>query len=151
MRIPLFLFVSLLLTVAGSCKSSQKDIDLTNKQVATNDTIPDTHTAAQSLDWAGTYTGTLPCADCEGILTSLTLNEDLTYLLKTRYQNKGEAPGIEKMGHFEWASDGKTILLQGLDNTPNRYTVGENMIIQLDMEGKPITGDLATKYILLKL
>lgn len=27
------------------------------------------HTAENSLDWNGKYTGTLPCADCEGIKT----------------------------------------------------------------------------------
>ncbi len=39
------------------------------------------HNAQNSLDWAGIYQGTLPCADCGGIETELTLNADGTYAL----------------------------------------------------------------------
>ena len=35
--------------------------------------IPDMHTTMNSLDWDGTYTGILPCADCKGIETNITL------------------------------------------------------------------------------
>ena len=34
---------------------------------------PDMHTAETSLDYQGTYAGTLPAADCPGIETRLTL------------------------------------------------------------------------------
>lgn len=35
--------------------------------------MPDMHTAETSLDYQGTYAGTLPAADCPGIETRLTL------------------------------------------------------------------------------
>ena len=35
----------------------------------------------------GTYDGIMPCADCDGIATSLSLNADGTYDLTTIYQN----------------------------------------------------------------
>jgi hypothetical protein len=33
---------------------------------------------------------------------------------------------------------------------PSKYKVGENRLIQLDMQGKPITGALADKFVLKK-
>jgi uncharacterized lipoprotein NlpE involved in copper resistance len=41
------------------------------------------HNSRISLDWAGTYEGVLPCADCPGTKTRLTLNQDGSYLLVT--------------------------------------------------------------------
>ncbi len=41
----------------------------------------DMHTSQNSLDWAGVYEGVLPCADCPGIQTRLTLSRDETYEL----------------------------------------------------------------------
>ena len=41
--------------------------------------MPDMHTAETSLDYQGTYAGTLPAADCPGIETRLTLKKDGTF------------------------------------------------------------------------
>ncbi len=60
------------------------------------ETIPVRDTAAQqpivtgdnsqnSLDWNGTYEATLPCADCPGIKTILTLVADQTFTLSSTY------------------------------------------------------------------
>ena len=38
-----------------------------------------------SLDWEGTYRGILPCADCEGIETKITLSANGTYEYKASY------------------------------------------------------------------
>ena len=39
--------------------------------------VPDpAHNSRNSLDWAGIYEGVLPCADCPGIQTRLTLSRD---------------------------------------------------------------------------
>ena len=38
----------------------------------------DMHTAEISLDYYGTYKGTLPAADCPGINVTLTLNKNKT-------------------------------------------------------------------------
>jgi uncharacterized lipoprotein NlpE involved in copper resistance len=38
---------------------------------------PDMHTSQTSLDWDGSYAGVVPCADCAGIETFITINEDL--------------------------------------------------------------------------
>ncbi|HSF46449.1 MAG TPA: copper resistance protein NlpE N-terminal domain-containing protein, partial [Chitinophagaceae bacterium] len=103
-----------------------------------------------SLDWNGTYKGVTPCADCEGIETTLKLNLDKTYALSTKYLGKKEARTNMKSGSFEWSADGSTVNLKGITNSPSQYKVGENKLFQLDMQGKMIEGALASKYILTK-
>jgi len=46
--------------------------------------------SVNSLDWAGSYHGVLPCADCAGIETTLILDYDLTYRIITRYDSAGQ-------------------------------------------------------------
>ena len=52
---------------------------------------PDIHNSRNSLDWAGTYEGVLPCADCPGTKTRLTLNQDGSYRLVTQAQGSQNA------------------------------------------------------------
>lgn len=104
-----------------------------------------------SLDWAGVYSGTLPCADCEGIETALQLNRDKTYVLATRHRGKSEAIRQTK-GTFAWNEAGNQITLNGPDRTktPTVYAVRENRLVQHDVSGKPITGNAANRYVLRK-
>lgn len=105
------------------------------------------HSSRDSLDWAGIYVGTLPCADCPGIHTTMTLNPDQTYVLVTRYQDKKDGT-FEQKGVFSWSPDGAAIILD--DDKSPAYKVGENVLFHLDMTGQVITGDLAENYQLRK-
>lgn len=106
---------------------------------------PRADSSETSLDWDGTYRGVVPCADCEGIETELTLSPDRTYVLKTRYLGK---PGADRelRGTFVWNDLGSTITLSNNPGGPTQYRVGENVLMQLDLQGEPITGALAPKY-----
>jgi uncharacterized lipoprotein NlpE involved in copper resistance len=110
----------------------------------------DMHNSKNGLDWNGTYKGTLPCADCEGIETILTLNEDLTYVLVTNYLGRNDALEEEKKGDFSWDEHGTEITLTNVTSRPNKYKVGENRLWHLDINGDMITGDSADHYILTK-
>ncbi len=110
----------------------------------------DSHRAANSLDYAGTYRGVLPCADCEGIETTVTLSADGTYRMSTRYLGKGDGKVYESSGLYRWDEDGTRITLDGGDGQVYRYFVGEGTLRQLDLEGNRIGGDLADHYILQK-
>ena len=112
-------------------------------------TAADGHTNANSLDWAGEYKGVVPCADCEGIETSLTLNRDTSYQLSTSYLGK-DATAFKQQGHFEWNNTGSIVQLLQQKDGPAWYKVVENQLIQLDMAGQLITGDLAENYKLTK-
>ena len=105
----------------------------------------DGHNSANSLDWAGVYKGVLPCADCEGIETSLTLKMDNSYQLSTTYLGKDASP-FKQQGSFEWDAKGSVIRLLNQKDGPALYQVVENQLIQLDMEGQLINGDLADNY-----
>ncbi|WP_310380110.1 copper resistance protein NlpE [Flavobacterium sp.] len=109
------------------------------------------HSASNALDWEGTYKGIVPCADCEGIQTTITLNKNLTYVLTTVYLGKENDAESELNGKFFWNADGLKIVLEGIENAPNQYFVGENKLFQLDMKGNRITGNLAKNYQLQKV
>jgi heat shock protein HslJ/uncharacterized lipoprotein NlpE involved in copper resistance len=110
--------------------------------------IPDS--SATSLDWEGTYRGVVPCADCEGIETTITLANDGSYRLEARYLGKSDG-AFEEQGFFTWKPEGNVIALEGLTNRPVLYLVGEHHLLQLDLAGKRITGPLADHYRLAKI
>lgn len=104
------------------------------------------HNSQNSLDWIGTYQGTLPCADCPGIRYVLTLKDNNSYQLKTQYLERGDSVFTES-GTFTWDKNGNQITLA---DRGEKFQVGENRLFHLDMEGNRITGNLAEHYILTK-
>jgi copper homeostasis protein (lipoprotein) len=104
-----------------------------------------------SVDWAGTYLGVLPCADCPGIRTSLTLNEDNSFKKVSKYLDRNVEPRVET-GKFSWDGTGSKITLTFAEEgaTSEQYLVGENQLFVLDGEGKRIEGELADFFILKK-
>lgn len=114
-----------------------------------NRMVPDMHTSQIALDFVGIYKGTVPCADCEGIETIIELKVDETFEIQFVYLGKSEEV-FSYSGHYHWNDDGRSIHLHGNQNGPSYYFVGENQLIQLDMEGSRIAGDLAEKYVLKK-
>ena len=122
-----------------------------NPQKSVINQLPIADNSRTSLDWAGTYHGIVPCADCEGIETLLSIQNDLSYTLKTKYLGK-ESQIFESAGTFSWNEQGGIIQLKdSKDATQSTfYQVGENQLIQLDMKGKKITGELANNYSLKK-
>lgn len=104
-------------------------------------------TSENALDWAGTYEATIPCADCPGIKTSLTLNDDKTFSISEEYLERNSKN--QDKGSFTWDATGSMITLKG-KSANYKYKVGENMLIQLDMEGKEIDGPNKDLYVFKK-
>lgn len=135
-----FLGVLLLSLFVAGCSTWSKP---------TPETFESHHSSRLSLDWAGFYVGVIPCADCPGIEMRLTLNNDLSYQLQTRYQDRSEQV-FEQRGVFVWQADGMRIqLLDGI-NDGLQFWVGENQLWQLDRQGRKIDGALADQYRLFK-
>ena len=111
---------------------------------------PDGHTAQNSLDWQGTYSGVLPCADCEGIETELKLNNDQTYSLTNKYLDGKNSSTDTLTGTFIWKGNNVELERKIKDIRPDVFKVEENQVKQLDLEGKEVTGELANAYILKK-
>ncbi len=142
-----FLFMLFL----GSCGNQPGNSSTDKTEVFEMNTPPDTeHTTQNSVDYAGTYKGITPCADCDGIETELTINMDSTFSHSAKYLGKGDGTPVVTTGKYNWI-DGGTIQLEGFLDGPSKYKVGEGQMWQLDMEGQKIEGALADKYILKKI
>lgn len=129
-----------------SCKNREKKDDKAEPVAAA------VHNSQNSLDWAGNYYGVMPCADCEGIETLFSLNQDGTYTIKRVYLGK-DNQAFEESGKFEWTKDGDNITLIADESNAeggNLYKVGENVLFALDSDGNVITGELAENYKLKK-
>ncbi|MEE2001886.1 copper resistance protein NlpE N-terminal domain-containing protein [Alkalimonas sp. MEB108] len=124
---------------------AEPDVSLSADNGATAAVADAAHNSRNALDWDGRYEGVLPCADCEGIKTKLTLQQDGRYQLESQYLGKSNQV-FREQGTFEWDSSGQIIQLQRPQPGGDQFFVGENRLWQLDMAGQRITGELAEQY-----
>jgi uncharacterized lipoprotein NlpE involved in copper resistance len=115
---------------------------------ATKKVVDAAHNSKISLDWGGVYTGTVPAADTAGVEFRITLNYNETF--EAQYQFVGRVTRFISMGMFNWNDAGSVIELD-IEHIPRYYAVGENILIQLDMNGNIVSGTLADKYVLKKV
>lgn len=148
------------LNIAGACavvfftactgtreQESQESTANDSTAVSTRSAMMDN--SRNSLDWEGTYSGTIPCADCEGIEVQLNINNDLTYYKISAYLGKDDSSFTES-GTFVWSEDGGSIALEGNPEGAQKYLVGENVLFLLDQDGNRINGDFEEMYQLKK-
>lgn len=130
-----------------SCNSNKKEEN--NEAIKVEDTVVvDTHNAQNALDYLGVYKGVIPCADCDGIATTVKIMDDENFEIETSYVGKSNDV-FSDFGTYEWNQEGNTITLNG-GHDIKMFFVGENQLIQLDAAGNKIQGDLASKYVLQK-
>lgn len=143
-----FLIFSFAFLLASCVETSKTNHTNTTESDTTSAVIPDSHNSRNSLDWEGRYTGVFPCADCEGIETTVVLIED-TFSLRQIYLGTGVEP-FEESGNFKWTDDGGSIILHTSRSGDKRFKVGENFLFLLDEEGNEPEGVLAEHYKLAK-
>lgn len=99
----------------------------------------------------GVYQGVVPCGDCEGVETTLTLQDSSEFLLSLIYIGK-VTDKVEISGSYSWEESQKQIRLQGFDPDvlPTYYELEENALVQLDLDGSKIDGTLKDRYRLIK-
>ena len=73
----------------------QEELVETQKAESKKDPVVNTvgdanYNSRKLVDWVGSYSGMLPCEDCEGIQTTLTLNSDLTFIYTSQQIGKSE-------------------------------------------------------------
>ena len=102
------LFTAVLLLVA--CNTSTPGSPEAPPPLSSDDAvaIDAAHNSRNALDWPGSYSGVLPCADCEGIQTTVTLNADGTYERTLLYIGKSADP-IRQSGQFSWNTAGSAV------------------------------------------
>lgn len=145
------LLISLCSFVLISCTNQSKKEANENQNSGTIDqSVIDSHTPQESLDWAGIYLGNLPCADCEGIEAEIELKENYTFVATYTYLGKQEDDKtFSYNGSFTWDILGSNITLESKTETL-QFRVGENELILLDAEGDVNVGDLSHLYVLKK-
>lgn len=139
------LLIVLLLT---ACVKMQKE--------SSNNSVDTIYTPVDSAEinptekayWVGDYKGTMPCEDCEGVATSIRLNEDSTYTQQTEYIGKGDP--VTDQGKCRWNDDGTIISLISGDGSQQDYLLQEGSLTLLDSQGRVPEGELASEYVLKK-
>lgn len=149
------LILGLILPMFASCEQKNKQKESTeNAVVSETIEVPlgyDDHNAQNSLDYFGSYEGALPCADCEGIKMTVTLNEDETFAVHSAYIKEGkEISASDYTGKFVWDKSGSIITLENKKEEPLKFFVGEGQIFLLDKDGNRVEGELSQHYILKK-
>jgi uncharacterized lipoprotein NlpE involved in copper resistance len=95
--------------------------------------------------YTGTYGGILPCADCEGIDTEITLNPDNTFTLIEFYLSK-ESDLYLTEGTWKLSPDKRYAILVSADDKQNPlniyYALKDGDLLQLDINARPIESNL---------
>lgn len=99
----------------------------------------------------GVFQGTVPCSDCQGVETTLTLQDSLAFVLTLNYIGK-LTDKVEISGTYTWEEGDTLIRLQGFDPDmlPTYYAIEKGAVLQLDLDGSKIDGTLKDQYRLIK-
>ena len=94
--------------------------------------------------FAGRFSGTLPCASCPGIDTTLVLNPDGTYAITETYQDEAGAPAQMDGTWTVEADNGQIRLDPNSKSEDDRlFAIDSNdRITQLSLDGTPAEGNL---------
>ena len=91
---------------------------------------------AEDISWVGHYAGSLPCTDCPGIRTLLSLYEDGSYILSMKRETVSALPVIQR-GQTSWSADRRMLQLDR-DGEYRRYAYQAGQLQQLDADGSPM-------------
>lgn len=148
-----------LLALGTACEKDTKKNSVEQQEQGTlpnieYDTVPpnDTLGGASASDtetpaWAGNYSGSLPCGDCKGILTKITLNGDKTYTLSSQYIGKQDKPDVYT-GTFTLDDKSIATLDAEGDHLKFKLMPDDGMIVKLDKFGNEEQGGPAARYYL---
>lgn len=136
-----------------SCKSTEEDNEANDRmEEYVENSQQDNEPAPRIfLDWDGTYSGVLPCEDCTGIETYLTIMEDQSYdLVQRRVETIGtESEENKTTGNFSWNEEETAISLPAMEGELI-LKVEEFYLTPLDANGKEIPTERGNNFRLLK-
>jgi copper homeostasis protein (lipoprotein) len=98
---------------------------------------------AHGLSLPATFTGTLPCADCDGIAYHLDLFADQTYQMRREWLGKPDATVRDELGRWHADPARDAMVLTGASEAPILLDVkAPDRIRFRDILGEPIDSDL---------
>jgi copper homeostasis protein (lipoprotein) len=98
---------------------------------------------AHGLALPASFTGTLPCADCDGIEHHLDLFADQTYQMRRVWQGRAEPLSRDEIGRWHADPGREAIVLAGAPGAPQFWQVAAPDRVRLmTPEGAPIVSDL---------
>lgn len=115
---------------------------------AAGDNESTTDVAVNPTDFEGSYEGTIPCDDCQGIRTKIVINNNETFQITT--EHLGTSKKTEDNGRFKLADNGSVLHLQGKD-TDLKLKIAKDKLLHLDKKGEVIEGDAAEKFVYSKV
>ncbi|UOA09095.1 copper resistance protein NlpE [Methylobacter sp. S3L5C] len=103
----------------------------------------------KSLDFHGIFYGYLPCKDCSGIKSTLSLKNNNNYLLVTQPAKESSREFYEK-GKYTWNEEKHTVILTPRNKADTRqYLIkDEGTLILLNTDGSKMKGDDEDSYAL---
>jgi uncharacterized lipoprotein NlpE involved in copper resistance len=103
----------------------------------------------KSLEFHGVFYGYLPCKDCDGIKTALSLKQNNNYLLVTQSAKESSKEFYEK-GKYSWNDENNAVVLTSRnDSNIRQYRIkDEGTLILLNSDGTPMPRDKAESYTL---
>lgn len=151
-----------LLALGMGCQKDDKKTSVEQGEQGTlpnieTDTVPQTDSLGGASTpetatpaWTGNYSGSLPCGDCKGILTKITLNADKTFTLSSQYIGKETTPNVYK---GTYTLDDKNIVTLDAEGDHLKFLVmeGDDMIVKLDKFGNEEQAGPAARYYLHKV
>lgn len=108
------------------------------------------YASQNKFDWTGDYEGLLPCANCIGIKTEITLNANQTYTLKETYLDHSSKVYNSK-GYFYFDTTQPDIITFDKAANERKFFVGDNYIESRNLDGSEITSILKVHYKIKKL
>ncbi len=122
--------------------TTAEDTEVTLRLVQVRSTADAQVFGAHGLRLPASFTGTLPCADCEGIAHHLDLWPDQGFALRRTYLGKDAAPE-DVLGRWSADAAGQAIVLHGTGTPPLRFEVtAPDRLRLLAQDGSPIESDL---------
>lgn len=137
-----FLFSALFAAAPAMAASDLEAQEGFAKARAKNQHSESDHAAHQypvdkSQDFHGVFYGYLPCDDCDGVKTTLSLQQKSNYLLVTQPAKESSREIFER-GKYNWNDNDRSVVLtpkkEGV--SPRRYFIeDQGTLIQLNADG----------------